>query len=140
VADRDPQQKQSKKASSCGLFRYGAVTAIFLLVTADIAAGEPLAIEFDSVQTAYDQRTGEPVITFKMSPASQKLFAQLTLKNVGHKLAMRVDGQTLSEPVIREPILGGFGQISGHFTDQQARDIAGRLSSGRSKLELDIVD
>ena len=75
-----------------------------------------------------------------MSPASQKSFTELTQKNVGRKLAIRVDGQILSAPVIREPILGGSGQISGHFTEQQARDIAARLSSGKSKLEFDIVD
>jgi SecD/SecF fusion protein len=74
-----------------------------------------------------------------MSDASGKLFAALTQANIGRKFALRIDGQSVSEPVIREPIFGGTGQISGHFTVQQARDTTARLLSGKSKLEMEIV-
>jgi len=48
-------------------------------------------------------------------------------------------GRMVSAPVIREPILGGSGQVSGHFSAQEARDIALRLSSGAAKMEIEIV-
>jgi preprotein translocase subunit SecD len=121
-------------------FRYGAFAAVFLLAMAGTATAEPLAIEVVSVQVGYDQRTSEPIISFKMSEATRKSFAELTRNNVGRKLEIRVDGKPLAAPVIREPIVGGTGQISAHFTEQQARDMANRLSSGASKLEMQIVD
>jgi preprotein translocase subunit SecD len=123
-----------------GLFLLRALTAVFVLAAGGMAAAQPLAIEVVDAQVAYAQWTSEPVISFRMSPASAKAFAQLTLANVGRKFALRVDGQTLSEPVIREPITGGSGQISGHFTADQARDIAAKLLSGKSKLEMEIVN
>ncbi len=129
-----------KKAGLSGLFRYGVAAAVCLLAITGAAVAEPLKIEVAAVQAAYDQRTNEPTISFAMSESSRKAFAELTRKNVGRKLAIRVDGQTISAPIIREPILGGAGQIAGHFTVKQARDMAAGLSSGAAKLEVEIVD
>jgi preprotein translocase subunit SecD len=131
---------QPKKAGLSGLFRYRAFAAVFLLAMAGPAAAEPLKIEVAAAQAAYDQRTGEPLISFKMSESSREAFAELSRNNVGRKMAVRVDGQTISAPFIREPIVGGAGQIAGQFTVQQVRDMAARLSSGASKLEMEIVD
>ena len=103
------------------------------------AAADPLHIEVASAEAAYDQRTGEPVISFKMTPSSARAFAELTTQNVGRKAAILIDGRVVSAPVIREPILGGSGQVSGHFSAQEARDIALRLSSGAAKMEIEIV-
>jgi preprotein translocase subunit SecD len=112
--------------------------AVSLMVVS--AAAEPLTIELVDAQVGYARGRNEPIISFRMSPASQKAFAQLTAANVDRQMAMRVDGATLSAPVIREPILGGSGQISGRFTAQQAEDIAARLRSGKSKLEMEILN
>ena len=84
-----------------------------LLALANIAAAEPTVIEVVSATAGFDQRTNEPIVEYKLSPASGKLFAEATRKNVGRKLEMRVDGQVVVSAVIREPILGGSGQISG---------------------------
>jgi preprotein translocase subunit SecD len=130
----------SKKAGLSGLFYYGALAAAFLLAITDIAAAMPLAIEVVDAQAGYDQRNNEPLVSFKMSEASKIAFAELTGNNVGRKLELRVDGKTISAPVIREPIFGGSGQLVDHFTVQQARDLAARLSSGAAKLEVEIVN
>jgi len=103
------------------------------------AAADPLRIEVASAEAAYDQRTGEPVISFKMTSSSARAFAELTAHNVGRKAAILIDGRMVSAPVIREPILGGSGQVSGHFSAEEARDIALRLSSGAAKMEIEIV-
>jgi len=123
-----------KKAGLSGLF------CCVGLLLASAAAAEPLAIEVMAAQAGYDAQNNDAVVMFKMSDASKRAFAELTRANVGHKLAIRVDGKTLSAPIIREPILGGAGQIAGHFTVQQARDLAARLSSGAAKLEMEIVN
>jgi len=127
------------KKYGLGNFCYSAFSAA-LLATTGPAFAEPVAIELVGAAIDYDQRTNAPVISFKMSPASTKQFAEMTQKNVGHRFEMRIDGKPIVAPVIREPILGGIGQIHGHFTEQEARDVAARLSSGTSKLEFEIID
>ncbi len=104
------------------------------------AAAAPIKIELVAAEAVYNQQNAELLISFKMSAASGKAFADLIRNNVGRKLAIRVDGHTVSVPVIREPIVGGAGQISGHFTVEQVRDMAARLSSCAAKLEFEIVD
>jgi len=100
------------------------------------AAADPLHIEVASAEAAYVQRTGEPVVSFKMTSSSARAFAELTAHNVGRKAAILIDGRMVSAPVIREPILGGSGQV---FSAEEARDIALRLSSGAAKMEIEIV-
>jgi preprotein translocase subunit SecD len=102
------------------------------------AAAEPLMFDIAQAEVAYDQRNGEPVVNFRFTPDSARKFAEFTQRNVGHPAEMRVDGKVLSRPVIREPILGGSGQISSHFSVQEAEDLAAHLSSG-TKLEVEAV-
>jgi preprotein translocase subunit SecD len=105
------------------------------------ASGEPLTIEIVSAELAFDQRTGMPVITFRMNEASKQLFAELTAKNIGKKMDVRVEGQTIMSPYIREPILGGSGQITERaWTVEQAKEMAERISAGRAKVEFEIVN
>jgi preprotein translocase subunit SecD len=103
-----------------------------------IAVAEPLLLEVGQGELAYDQRTHEPVVSFRFTPDSARKFAQFTLQNVGRAFEMRVDGKAYSRPVIREPILQGTGQISGLLSEQEARDLAARLSAG-TKLEIEAV-
>ena len=128
------------KAGSSGLFRRSIAAAVLSVAMLAGAAAQPILIEIESASVGYDQRNGEPVVGFKMTAASQRLFAEFTVKNIGRKVEIRVDGRLLSAPVIREPILGGAGQISSKFTVQDAQDIAARLSSGRSRLEIEAAD
>jgi preprotein translocase subunit SecD len=102
-------------------------------------SAEPLVVQLTHAELGFDQRTGEPVISFTMSEASGAAFADITRNNVGKPLAMRADGRVLSRPVIREPILGGKGQISGQLTVEEAKDLALRLSTGAARLEFEIA-
>ena len=133
-----------QKAGLSGLFLCGVATFASTLVLSALmlatAAAEPIFLEITDAVVAFDQRTSEPVVSFRMTPASQRLFADFKSKNVGRKTEFRLDGRLLMSPVIREPILGGAGQISSKFTVEDARDIAERLSSGRAKIEIEAVD
>ena len=93
-----------------------------------------------SAALGFDRRTGEPIITFVMTDVSGRAFADLTTRSVGKPIEIRIDGRVMSKPVIREPILGGRGQISGGFTVDEARALAERLSSGSGKLEIEVVE
>ena len=111
-----------------------------LVASAATAAAEPILIEIERAEVGFDQRTNEPVVSFRMREASQRLFAEFTSKNVGRKAEIRVDGRALTAPVIREPILGGSGQISAGFKLDEAKELADRLSSGRAGMEIEAVD
>jgi preprotein translocase subunit SecD len=75
-----------------------------------------------------------------MTPESARLFAEFTAKNVGRKMEVRIDGKTVMAPVIREPILGGSGQVTSDWTLRETQDTADRLSAGKSKIEFEIVN
>jgi len=114
----------------------GALSAILSLCIVP-AWADPLALRVTRAEVAYDQRTGEPVVTMLFDEASKRLFADFTARNVGKAMELRVDGRTVMKPVIREPITAGSGQIAGALTVQQAREMAERLSSGAAKLEVE---
>ena len=115
------------------------LTAGLLVASTAVAAAEPLSIEIARAQVGFDPRTNEPVISFRMSEASKRVFADFTTKNVGRKVEIRVDGRALMAPVIREPILGGMGQIAAGLKLDEAKALADRLSSGRAKMEIEAV-
>ena len=81
-------------------------------------------------QPTTDSRTNEPVVSFRFDSAGAKRFGSATSKNVGKLFAIVLDRKVISAPVIREPILGGSGQISGSFTFQSAQDLALLLRAG----------
>ncbi len=84
--------------------------------------------------------TNEPVVSFNFDSKGRARFAQATSQNVGKQFAMILDNQVLSAPIIREPILGGSGQISGNFTKESANDLALLLRSGPMPVGLKIVE
>ncbi|MGA7458131.1 MAG: protein translocase subunit SecD [Methyloceanibacter sp.] len=91
-------------------------------------------------QPGFDSRTGEPVVTFRFDAAGAKRFGKVTQENVGLPFAIVLDNKVISAPVIREPILGGTGQISGNFTVQRANDLAVLLRSGALPAKLTVIE
>ncbi len=87
-----------------------------------------------------DQQTGQPVVSFKFDTVGAKRFADATRKNVGKLFAIVLDNKVISAPVIREPILGGSGQISGRFTFQETQDLALLLRAGALPAPLVILE
>ncbi len=81
-------------------------------------------------QVAFDQQTNQPIINFKLSSYGAKVFGDFTAKNIGKRLAVVLDGKVFSNPVVRERIGGGSGQISGNFTVVEAGNVAIALRSG----------
>ncbi len=80
-------------------------------------------------RVSYDQNN-QPVINFSLNSQGAKIFGDFTAKNVGKRLAVVLDNKVYSDPVIRERIGGGSGQISGGFTPAEATDVAIALRSG----------
>lgn len=96
--------------------------------------------ELVDAQLGFDQQTGEPVVNFRFNATGARRFGQVTRDNVGRPFAIVLDNEVISAPVIREPILGGTGQISGNFTPEEANRLALLLRSGALPASLDIVE
>ncbi len=90
-------------------------------------------------QADFDQNN-MPVVSTVFDATGARRFAKLTTEHVGERFAIVLDGKVLSAPVIREPIPGGRGQISGGFTLQGAKDLAVLLRSGALPAPLSVIE
>jgi preprotein translocase subunit SecD len=96
--------------------------------------------ELTDAQPGFDQRSGEPIVSFRFNSAGSRKFAQATSENVGQPFAIVLDNEVISAPVIREPITGGSGQISGSFTVQAANELAILLRAGALPAPLTVIE
>ncbi len=85
-------------------------------------------------------QNNEPVVSFKFDSVGGKKFGDATRENVGKPFAIVLDSKVISAPVIREPILGGSGIISGSFTVQSASDLALLLRAGALPAPISILE
>ena len=76
------------------------------------------------------QGPSEPVVIVNFNSEGAELFADVTGSHVGEPLAMFLDGELLSAPVIRERIAGGQAVVSGNFSIEEAKTLARDLNFG----------
>ena len=93
-----------------------------------------------NAKPTFDNRNNETIVSFSLDRVGSKKFGRVTSKNVGKRLAIILDNKIVSAPSIREPILGGNGQISGNFDFQSATDLALLLRSGALPTPLNIIE
>jgi preprotein translocase subunit SecD len=91
-------------------------------------------------QPAFDSRTNQPIVNFRFNIRGAQRFGQATSENVGRPLAIVLDNEVISSPVIQSPITGGAGQISGQFTVAQVNNLAVLLRAGALPAKLTIVE
>ena len=87
-----------------------------------------------------DPQSGQWVVNFTFNSIGARRFGDITRTHVGRRFAIVLDGKVLSAPVIREPILGGSGQISGNFSAQSSSDLALLLRAGALPAPLTVVE
>lgn len=95
----------------------------------------------DCLETAtvqFEQNTNKPFINFKLKGDGVKIFADYTTANVGKYLAIALDKEIISSPVINSPITGGDGVIEGSFTIAEANNFAVQLRFGSLPIPLRI--
>src|SRR5438477_1423177 len=96
--------------------------------------------DLTDAQPGFDQRTSEPIVTFRFNGNGARRFAQVTQENVGRPFAIVLDNEVISAPVIREPILQGSGQISGNFTIEEANNLSILLRAGALPAKLTVIE
>ncbi len=108
-----------------------------VLIRKKVSVGGDTLID---AQPTIDQRSGQPVVSFRFDPVGAKKFGDVTKNNVKKPFAIVLDGKVVSDPVIQEPILGGSGQISGRFSTREAQDLALLLRAGALPAPLTILE
>ncbi len=92
-----------------------------------------------SAQLSFNSSTGEPIVNLNFNDEGAKMFEQITRDNVGKTVAIYLDGEVISAPVVREAITGGQAQISGNFTPEEGKKLVGRLNSGALPVPISLI-
>ncbi len=79
-----------------------------------------------------------PQVLLNFNQEGADLFAKITTEHVGEQLAIFLDGQPISAPVIQEPITGGQASINGQFTAAEARDLVNNLNFGALPVPIEL--
>jgi len=87
----------------------------------------------------FDPTTGRPEVKLEFNEEGKKLFADITEKNVGKRIAIYLDGVSITAPVVNEPIKDGNAVITGKFTTEEARTMAKRLNAGALPVAIKLI-
>jgi preprotein translocase subunit SecD len=102
-----------------------------------VVGGEDLD---DAKATFEQQQGGRPIISFTFNAAGGRAFCAATRANIGKRLAIQLDNEIISAPVVQSAICGGSGIITGVFTTQQTQEQALLLRSGALPATLTIIE
>jgi len=96
--------------------------------------------DLKDAQAAMNPDNNQNIVTLEFSDEGKEKFADATLKNVGRTIAILLDGEVLTNPVVREPILGGRAEISGQRDLEEAQRLAVLLRSGALPVKVNIIE
>ena len=120
-----------------------------MLVFSETSPAEPYVIRkrvmvsgerLVDASVGFDPQTGEPEVDFRFDSVGGRKFGEVTKANVGNPFAIVLDDKVISAPVIRSPIMGGSGRITGSFTVETANDLAILLRAGALPAPLNILE
>ena len=86
-----------------------------------------------------DQGLSEPQVSLKFDGEGTKLFADITKRNLGKPVAIYLDGAVISAPTVQVEITNGEAVITGSFTLNEAKDLAGRLNEGALPVPITLI-
>ena len=96
-----------------------------------LTPGTPITAKMVAAAQPTTDREGRPTVNFTLTPEGKDRFAALSRANVGKRIAILFNGQVVSAPLVREPMTGGAGQVSGALTTDTARELAGKMAPVR---------
>ncbi len=87
----------------------------------------------------FSRNSFQPTVSLELTGEGAKIFADLTQKNVGKRIAIFLDGAPISAPVVQEAITGGRAQITGNFTPAGAKQLVDRLNAGALPVPISLI-
>ena len=95
--------------------------------------------QLDRADVIFNPNTYEPEVQLQFNSEGKKLFAEITERNVGKKVAIYLDGMPISIPVVNEPITDGRAVISGSFSIDEAKTLVQRLNAGALPVPIKLI-
>ena len=114
-----------------------------------VVSKRPYVLEKKSLMTGeyisnasvrFNSQFGEPYVSLEFNSQGAKLFDKITAASVKRRLAIILDNNVYSAPVIQERISGGQAQVSGRFTAKEAHDLAIVLRAGALPAPIQILE
>jgi len=93
----------------------------------------------ESSHVEFNPNTGVPYVTLQFNSEGDKLFSEITERNIGRPVAIFLDGQAISVPTVQQAIYGGQAIITGDFTVDEAKLLAQRLNAGALPVPIDLI-
>jgi len=125
--EADLRTVQSGRVPPGSMLRYGPESegrVPYVVRRRVVVGGERLVDAQPSFQD------GQPIVSFRFDTAGGRIFGEATQNNVGTRLAILLDDEVISAPVIRSAILGGSGIITGRFTVVEVNELSLLLRAG----------
>ncbi|KAA0206898.1 protein translocase subunit SecD [Candidatus Uhrbacteria bacterium] len=95
--------------------------------------------QLESARLDFDPQFGTPLVALQFNQEGAELFAEITKRNVGRQVAIFLDGQSISEPVVQTEIIGGRAVIQGSGNVEEAKLLARRLQAGALPVPITLV-
>ncbi len=93
-----------------------------------------------SAAIGFDENTKQPEVDLEFTDEGAKIFADYTAKNVGRYLAIALDQEVISTPVIQTAIPNGRARITGRFTLPEVKSIVIQLKYGALPIPLKVIE
>ena len=90
-------------------------------------------------QVQFDPNTNEPQVSLVFNEEGKKLFSEITQRNIGKRVAIFLDGEPISIPVVNEQIRDGKAVISGKFNIKEAKLLSQRLNAGALPVPITLI-
>lgn len=109
----------------------------------------PIVVKSDAVMTgehiadarmAFDPQNNQPYVSFTLTARGARIFERVTGENIKKRMAVILDGKVHTAPVIQDKIAGGKGQITGRYTESEARDLAVVLRAGALPAPVNVLE
>ena len=140
IADQLPKELRLKWGVKAAEFdKKGQIYELYAIKSTERNGKAPL--EGDVITNAKDEYDsyGKPAVSMSMNSDGARRWALLTKQNVNRSIAIVLDGYVYSAPNVMNEITGGNSQITGHFTPEEAKDLANVLKSGKMPAPAHIV-
>lgn len=119
---------------------------LFMAETSIGASNEPIwentalsGKHLKRAEVQFDPNSGAPSVGIDFNDEGKDLFKELTEKNIGKRVAIFLDGQVISAPVVNEAIPDGSAVISGNFTLAEAKLLTQRLNAGALPVPINLI-
>lgn len=109
------------------------------VVGEDVVKTELTGRQLQSAKVGFNQSDGKPQVQLTFTQEGTTQFADITKRNVGKQVAIVLDDQVLTAPVVNEPILNGSAVITGGFTTQEAKYLSIALNAGALPAPLELI-